>query len=276
MDGAMDLSQEKRMSDTNLLEIQNCVLRFGGLYAVSGISFQVKRGELLGLIGPNGAGKSSVFNLVTGIYSPTSGEIIFEGTICSGLRANKIAALGIARTFQNVRLFHSLSVLENVIVGFNLHLTHTWIHAVTRGSKFLAEEAEVRQRALDLLKIFGLDTAANRPASALPYGSQRRLEIVRAMAVQPKLLMLDEPAAGMNTVEKDELMKLIRFIQEHFGITVLLVEHDMPLVMGVCQRIIVMEQGKLLAQGTPKEVQRNPAVIEAYLGRPVNKKPHDA
>lgn len=264
------------MSDTNLLEIQNCVLRFGGLYAVAGISFQVRKGELLGLIGPNGAGKSSVFNLVTGIYRPTSGEIIFEGTVCSGLRANKVTALGIARTFQNVRLFQSLSVLENVIVGFNLHLSHTWLHAVTRGAKFLREEIQVRQRAMELLRIFGLETAADRPASSLAYGSQRRLEIVRAMATQPKLLMLDEPAAGMNTVEKEELMQLIRFIQERFGITVLLVEHDMPLVMGVCQRIVVMEQGKLLAEGTPKEIQENPAVIEAYLGRPIPKKSHHA
>jgi len=264
------------MNDINLLEVQDCVLRFGGLYAVGGLSFQVKKGELLGLIGPNGAGKSSVFNLITGIYPPTSGEIVFEGTICSGFRANKIAALGIARTFQNVRLFHSLSVLENVIVGFNLHLTHTWLHAVTRGPKFLREEAEVRKRAMELLSIFGLDAAADRPATALAYGSQRRLEIVRAMATDPKLLMLDEPAAGMNPVEKEELMKLIRFIRERFGMTVLLVEHDMPLVMGICQRIIVMEQGKLLAAGTPKEIQENPAVIEAYLGRPVHKKPHHA
>ncbi|PWU08669.1 MAG: high-affinity branched-chain amino acid ABC transporter ATP-binding protein LivG [Verrucomicrobia bacterium] len=264
------------MSEKNLLEVQNCVLRFGGLYAVAGISFQVKRGELLGLIGPNGAGKSSVFNLVTGIYPPTSGAIIFEGTVCSGRRANEIAALGIARTFQNVRLFHSLSVLENVIVSFNLHLSHTWLHAVTRGPKFLREEANMRQRAMELLRIFGLNTVADRPASSLPYGSQRRLEIVRAIATEPKLLMLDEPAAGMNPVEKEELMKLIRFIQERFEITVLLVEHDMPLVMGICQRIVVMEQGKLLAEGTPREIQESSVVVEAYLGRPVHKKPHNA
>lgn len=261
------------MSNNSLLEVQNCVLRFGGLYAISDISFRVEKGELLGLIGPNGAGKSSVFNLVTGIYRPTSGKVLFEGNICSGLRASKIASLGIARTFQNVRLFQSLSVLENVIVGFNLHLSHTWLHAVTRGSKFLQEETKVQKRAMELLQIFGLDASADRPSTTLSYGSQRRLEIVRAMATQPKLLMLDEPAAGMNPVEKDELMKLIRFVQERFGITVLLVEHDMPLVMGVCKRIVVVEQGKLLAEGTPQEIQSNSAVVEAYLGRPIHKEP---
>ena len=164
------------------------------------MSFQVKKGELLGLIGPNGAGKSSVFNLVTGIYSPTSGEILFEGEVCSGLRASEVTAMGMARTFQNVRLFHSLSVLENVVVAFNLHLSHSWLHAITRGAKFLQEEANVRQQALELLKIFGLDQAGERLATALSYGSQRRLEIVRAMATQPKLLLLDEPAAGMKQV----------------------------------------------------------------------------
>jgi branched-chain amino acid transport system ATP-binding protein len=265
----MGLSQEKNVNGDHLLEVRNCALRFGGLHAVAGVSFQVKKGELLGLIGPNGAGKSSVFNLVTGIYSPTSGEILFEGKVCSGLRASKVTAMGLARTFQNVRLFHSLSVLENVVVAFNLHLSHSWLHAITRGAKFLQEEANVRQQALELLKIFGLDQAGERLATALSYGSQRRLEIVRAMATQPKLLLLDEPAAGMNTVEKEELMQLIRFVQERFGITVLLVEHDMPLVMGICRRIVVMEQGKLLAEGTPEEIQSNPTVIEAYLGRPL-------
>lgn len=258
------------MNEHQLLEIRNCVLRFGGLYAVEGVSFQVRKGELLGLIGPNGAGKSSIFNLVTGIYSPTSGEILFDGKVCSGLPASKVTAMGMARTFQNVRLFHSLSVLENVVVAFNLHLTHNWLHAITRGAKFLQEEANVQRRALDLLKIFGLDQDGGRPASALSYGSQRRLEIVRAIATQPKLLLLDEPAAGMNTLEKEELMQLIHFVQGHFGITVLLVEHDMPLVMGICRRIVVMEQGKLLAEGTPQEIQSNPVVIEAYLGRPIN------
>lgn len=250
-----------------LLELDDCTVRFGGLTALSRVTFAVKAGELTGLIGPNGAGKTTVFNLITGVYQPTAGTVCFDQQICNGHRPYRITARGIARTFQNIRLFGSLSVLENVRTAFNLNLQHGAIHALTRGPAFQKQEAEVLEESRRLLEIFGLLPLAGAPCLSLSYGDQRRLEIARALATRPKLLLLDEPAAGMNASEKRTLMELIRFTQKEFGVTVLLVEHDMHVVMGVCRRILVMDQGCLIADGAPEEIRKHPDVIRAYLGK---------
>ena len=250
-----------------LLELDRCTIRFGGLTAVSELSLNLGEHQLLGLIGPNGAGKTTVFNLITGVYQPTAGEIRFAGKSLAGRKPYQITKRGIARTFQNIRLFASLSVLDNVRVAFHLHLKHDALHSLMRLRAFHQEEARIVEETLELLQIFHLEKFRDASAKSLSYGDQRRLEIVRALATKPKLLLLDEPAAGMNASEKVELMKLIQFIQDKFKIAVLLVEHDMQVVMGICQRIVVLDYGIKIGEGTPAEVRANPKVIAAYLGQ---------
>lgn len=249
-----------------LLEVKNLTKNFGGLTAVGDVTMELEKGELVGLIGPNGAGKTTLFNLLTGVYEPSEGTVTLDGQLLNGKAPYKIASMGLARTFQNIRLFKDMTVLDNVLVGMSNHHSSHALSAFLRLPKYYSSEAELKEKALELLSIFNLQDDAETLAKNLPYGQQRRLEIVRALATEPKILFLDEPAAGMNPQETSELTQLIRQIKKQFNITIMLIEHDMSLVMEVTERIYVLEYGRLIAHGTPEEIKTNQRVIEAYLG----------
>ena len=249
-----------------LLDVKHLTKNFGGLTAVGDVTLELNEGELVGLIGPNGAGKTTLFTLLTGVYEPSEGTITLDGNLLNGKKPYHIAALGLSRTFQNIRLFKEMTVLDNVLVGLANSHKQNIVASLLRLPSYYSSEKELRQKALDLLAIFDLDGEADTLAKNLPYGQQRRLEIVRALATEPKILFLDEPAAGMNPQETAELTQLIRQIKEEFNITIMLIEHDMSLVMEVTERIYVLEYGRVIAHGTPDEIKNDKRVIEAYLG----------
>jgi branched-chain amino acid ABC superfamily ATP binding cassette transporter, ABC protein len=249
-----------------ILSTENLGITFGGLKAVSEVNLNVYKNEIVGLIGPNGAGKTTVFNMLTGVYEPTEGKILLNGTVINGKNPHEIVSMGIARTFQNIRLFKALTVAENVAVAFNKDLKTSIVSSIFRTRRFYKEEKKVYDKAMSILEIFSLDEYANEKADNLPYGKQRKLEIARAMATSPQLLLLDEPAAGMNDTETAELMQTIATIREKFNISILLIEHDMNLVLGICEKLNVLEYGRMLASGNPQDVIKDEKVIRAYLG----------
>lgn len=256
----------KKILDENILEVNNLSISFGGLKAVENVSFKLKKRELLGLIGPNGAGKTTLFNMLSGVYTPTDGEILLEGQKTNGISPDNLSKLGVARTFQNIRLFDNLTVLDNVKLAMNQYMEYGVLTGMLRLPKFWKEENEATEKAKEILKLFNLEKYFRAFAGSLPYGAQRKLEIARAMATRPKLLLLDEPAAGMNESETKDLMDSIKVIREKTGVSILLIEHDMNLVLGISERLIVLNYGEILAEGNPKEVIQNEEVVKAYLG----------